>query len=90
MLCFKLIGNRACIPCLDTECDALFHMICLAVLFLEPGQYIPIEGGCPKCLKRMSWGNLIRKKNGYNKLELKCKSESNCANDELIEIYSDG
>lgn len=39
-------------------------MICLANVFLEPGQFVPIEGECPTCHWHVLWGDLIRKRNG--------------------------
>lgn len=42
------------------------HTVCLAKEFLkkEPSAIMPVEGECPGCLRRMLWGDLIRRFNG--------------------------
>lgn len=53
--------------CLNKTCNMSSHIICLSRLFLEPGEFVPIEGKCPKCSELYLWGDLVRKYKGcYN------------------------
>lgn len=46
-------------------------MICLSKKFLQKGEFIPIEGKCPKCGEIFLWGDLIRKYKGcYENLDI--------------------
>lgn len=62
------VDNYLC--CLDSACQAVTHIRCLAQRFLGLSDHvIPIDGECPACGMRVLWGDLIRKKNGcYNNL----------------------
>lgn len=68
-ICQLHIASNASISCLNPQCEALFHMVCLASRFLEPGQYVPVSGQCPQCRREIIWGQLIRKRNGCVDLE---------------------
>lgn len=70
-LCMKTIENaeRSKLTCINPRCKLRCHIVCLANVCLEPGQYVPIEGDCPICEKHFLWGDLIRKKRGCNDLE---------------------
>jgi structure-specific endonuclease subunit SLX1 len=56
------------------HCFNRFHCVCLASEFLRDGQtsgmepdadcLVPVEGTCPACSSRVSWGDLIRFKKG--------------------------
>lgn len=49
------------ITCINIFCDLVCHRTCLADLILEPGEYIPVQGECPKCNINFLWGDLINK-----------------------------
>lgn len=68
-ICQLHIASNASVCCLNPKCEALFHMVCLAAYFLEPGEYIPVAGECPQCRRNLIWGQLIRKRNGCQDLE---------------------
>ncbi|KAK9887309.1 hypothetical protein WA026_021619 [Henosepilachna vigintioctopunctata] len=73
-ICFEF-SNKKFISCLDSKCNFRSHLICLSKIFLEPGEYIPIEGKCPKCNISCLWGDLIKKYKGcYNNLDIKIDS----------------
>lgn len=80
-LCMMSIDSheRSKVTCLNPKCELRCHIICLANLWLEPGQYVPIEGDCPFCGQHFLWGDLIRKKNGCNDLE----ESADCLYDDL-------
>lgn len=59
-------------------------MICLANLFLEPGQFVPIEGECPACRRHMLWGDLIRKQNGCCDLQTDLDEDDGCDGEIII------
>lgn len=58
-------------------------MLCLAKVFKDPGQYIPVQGNCPACRKYILWGDLIRKKNG-------CSDYEEMGDDEQLTDLSQG
>lgn len=65
LLCSNYItGNQTKLTCLNPSCELIAHITCLADLFLEPGEYIPIKGDCPFCSTNLKWGDLIRKMKG--------------------------
>lgn len=49
-LCSKTIEDKP-LKCLDPTCDLVSHIVCLSKKFLQMGEYIPIDGECPKCKK---------------------------------------
>lgn len=64
-ICRLRIGAaNASVACPVAECAAVFHMVCLASAFLEPGQYVPVQGKCPQCRAQLLWGRLIRQAEG--------------------------
>lgn len=77
-ICQLQIASNASISCLNPECESLFHMVCLASHFLEPGEYVPVSGECPQCRRELVWGQLIRKRNGCVDLE-RGSSATDCA-----------
>ncbi|XP_014363137.2 structure-specific endonuclease subunit SLX1 homolog [Papilio machaon] len=56
--------NSNQLTCLNTNCELVTHITCLADIFLSPGEFIPIEGDCPFCGIKLKWGDLIRKLKG--------------------------
>ncbi|KAL3270660.1 hypothetical protein HHI36_021188 [Cryptolaemus montrouzieri] len=65
-------SNQKLLTCLDNTCNFKSHLICLSKLFLEPGEYIPVEGKCPKCDINCLWGDLIKKYKGcFNNLDVR-------------------
>lgn len=85
-ICFDFIETDNFVSCISPNCRFVGHLKCLAELWLEPGQYVPIQGTCPSCKKTVLWGDLIRKKNGCSDLENCTELESeddDCENDEI-------
>ncbi|XP_028160454.1 structure-specific endonuclease subunit SLX1 homolog [Ostrinia furnacalis] len=65
LLCSNYITNsQTKLTCLNSSCELIAHITCLAKLFLTPGEFIPIEGNCPFCDTKLKWGDLIRKMKG--------------------------
>lgn len=67
--CFLCLGAVECkkqMKCLSANCDMTSHVICLSKKFLPAGEYVPIEGKCPKCSESLLWGDLVRKLKGCN------------------------
>lgn len=70
IVCNKIIKEKP-LQCLGINCGAVSHIICLSKCFLEKGEFIPIEGKCPKCDGIFLWGDLIRKYKGcYQNLDI--------------------
>lgn len=65
LICDRFIAENDCITCLNAECSLNFHIICLSQRFLEPDEYVPISGSCPKCRQMMLWSDVVRKFKGY-------------------------
>lgn len=83
-ICEMLFKDQeSSIECL--HCKIPFHIICLATVFLEAGEFIPIDGNCPRCHTRLLWGELIRKKHGHDVIETS-GSEIIISDDSDIEI----
>ncbi|KAG4075443.1 hypothetical protein HA402_015096 [Bradysia odoriphaga] len=70
-ICYDYCRPDNVVRCISPGCCFVGHLICLARFFLEPGQYVPIQGTCPSCKKTALWGDLMRKRNGCSDLE-KC------------------
>lgn len=69
-LCCKTIEDKP-LKCLNPSCDLRSHIICLSKTFLHTGDYIPVDGKCPKCKKELLWGDIIRKYKGcYENFDL--------------------
>ncbi|KAM3963882.1 structure-specific endonuclease subunit SLX1 [Aphomia sociella] len=67
LLCSSYIINSFTkLSCLNPNCELLVHITCLADLFLQPGEFVPIQGNCPFCSTSLRWGDLIRKMKGCN------------------------
>ncbi|CAG9791302.1 unnamed protein product [Diatraea saccharalis] len=65
MMCSNfIIDAQVKLTCLNPSCELVAHITCLADIFLNPGEFIPIEGQCPYCDTILKWGDLIRKMNG--------------------------
>ncbi|XP_044738757.1 structure-specific endonuclease subunit slx1 [Chrysoperla carnea] len=75
--CKNILNNDNKIECLAVECDMIAHFECLSKLFLDVGEYVPIEGDCPKCCTRVLWGDLVRKSQGcYKDLDQQADDDS--------------
>ncbi|XP_018565420.1 structure-specific endonuclease subunit slx1 [Anoplophora glabripennis] len=75
-LCFKPIEGRK-LNCLNGRCNLNSHVVCLSKHFVDKGEYIPVEGKCPKCAGTFLWGDIIRKFRGcYNSLDLSINVDS--------------
>lgn len=68
-LCQNLISEKK-LYCLNIFCDLVCHIKCLADIFLEYGEYLPVEGKCPKCDKVLLWGDIVNKYKGYNNKDI--------------------
>lgn len=64
-ICDRFIAEDDRTTCLNAECSSNFHLICLSQRFLEPDEYVPISGSCPKCRQMMLWSDVVRKFKGY-------------------------
>ena len=54
--------------CLFPACNMESHTLCLSAKFLSGSdEVIPVEGKCPKCLRTVLWGDLLRYKMGCYK-----------------------
>lgn len=70
VICLREIDDKPLV-CLSPNCDLKSHVVCLATTFLEKGEYLPIEGRCPRCKELYLWGDLIRKYRGcYGNLSI--------------------
>lgn len=65
-ICNRFIAEDDRVTCLNAECSLNCHLICLSQRFLEPDEYVPISGSCPKCRQMMLWSDLVRKFKGYS------------------------
>lgn len=78
-LCFKYIENKG-MTCLNSNCDLISHVICLGEHYLDNGEYVPIEGKCPKCKENFLWGDVVRKHKGCNDLNIIMNTETDALN----------
>lgn len=65
-ICDRYIAEDDRVTCLNAECSLKCHLICLSHRFVEPGEYVPISGSCPKCRQMMLWSDIVRKFKGYS------------------------
>ncbi|KAK9746708.1 GIY-YIG catalytic domain [Popillia japonica] len=63
-ICNKRIISEKKLTCLNTSCDIISHITCLSEHFLSVGEYVPVEGTCPKCKQIFLWGDIVRKYKG--------------------------
>lgn len=83
--CLELIQRKDQITCISPDCALTAHLECLSERFLQPGEYVPVEGECPRCGIQVLWGDLIRKYRGcYSSL-----TSVDCNEPEEAEVYSD-
>lgn len=66
-MCDRFVDDAYRVTCLNTDCLLVCHLICLGQRFLEPDEYVPISGSCPKCRQMMLWSDVVRKFKGYSK-----------------------
>lgn len=79
-ICFKQVEPSKKMTCLSSDCTLTCHILCLSKHFVPKGEYVPVEGSCPKCKKQYLWGDFVRKFKGcYGNLDLKINVEG--AND---------
>ncbi|KAJ9065843.1 Slx4p interacting protein [Entomophthora muscae] len=65
------------VKCLNSACQGVFHLSCLASRFsLGTLFIIPIQGECPKCSHMLVWGNLIQSMSA-KKVSLIAKADEN-------------
>lgn len=71
-ICFKPIESTKAMTCLNSDCSVMCHITCMSSCFLSTGEYVPIEGSCPKCKNQYLWGDIVRKFKGcYENMDLK-------------------
>ncbi|KAF7269477.1 hypothetical protein GWI33_017476 [Rhynchophorus ferrugineus] len=63
-ICFQEIAIGREVNCLNSICSIACHILCMSKLFLSNGEYVPIEGKCPKCHCELLWGDIVRKFKG--------------------------
>lgn len=65
VLCAQNSSTNNLLICLNPNCQAVTHIMCLAQRFLASSDHIiPVDGECPACGIRVLWNDLIRKKDG--------------------------
>lgn len=65
-LCHNVVQGTP-LECLNYLCNFCSHIKCFSKYFLQPGEYIPVEGTCPRCNEQYLWGDLIKRYKGcYN------------------------
>lgn len=85
LLCSQYMKECEKLTCTHSACDLVAHITCLADLFLNPGEYVPIEGKCPFCETRLLWGDLIKIRKSYeDSMEEKVEVESNESDDDVV------
>lgn len=80
-VCKDLIEKEKELKCLADDCDLVSHIICLSKYFLTPGEYVPVEGTCPKCDGSFLWGEIIRKYKGCYANKNNAKNTCNYSSD---------
>lgn len=65
-ICARFVDDADRVTCTNLDCLLACHLICLGQRFLEPGEYVPISGSCPKCRQMMLWSDVVRKFKGYS------------------------
>lgn len=65
-ICDRFISAVDRVFCSNSDCLLNCHLICLSQRFLEPGEYVPITGSCPKCHQVQLWSDIVRKFKGYS------------------------
>lgn len=72
-ICDQVMSDKP-IECLN--CQICCHVICMSKYFRNPGEYVPVEGKCPKCDMFFLWGDLVRKYKGcYNNIDLMIRAK---------------
>lgn len=65
VLCARVSSMDGLLICVNPDCQAVTHILCLAKRFLTSSDHIiPVDGECPACGVHVLWGDLIRKKDG--------------------------
>lgn len=83
-ICYKTSQEKL-MSCLDNSCSFRSHLVCLSAKFLEPGEYVPIVGNCPKCELSCLWGDLVKKYKGFYKnldVRINCDNANDFASDD--------
>ncbi|CAK1590123.1 unnamed protein product [Parnassius mnemosyne] len=84
LLCSDYLNSKDKLTCLNTNCELVTHITCLADLFLTPGEFVPIEGKCPFCDTKLLWGDLIRKMKGCYQAAENCLIVDNDGDDDVV------
>ncbi|XP_031634776.1 structure-specific endonuclease subunit SLX1 homolog isoform X2 [Contarinia nasturtii] len=66
IICDRFVSAVERVSCSNSGCSLNCHLICLGQRFLEPGEYVPISGSCPKCHQIQLWSDVVRKFKGYS------------------------
>ncbi|XP_050292735.1 structure-specific endonuclease subunit slx1 [Anthonomus grandis grandis] len=88
-ICFNIIEPPKQMTCLNSDCNILCHILCMSKSFLSKGEYVPVEGKCPKCENHFLWGDLVRKYKGcYENIDMKVNvAQANdfyCSDEEVL------
>ncbi|XP_023942042.2 structure-specific endonuclease subunit SLX1 homolog [Bicyclus anynana] len=94
LLCSGYLKETEKLSCINSNCDLVSHINCLANHFLTPGEYVPITGNCPFCNTKLKWGDLIRRMNGYDQgvkdnLKGNVNDEVFCTQDKGFDNFDD-
>jgi len=86
-VCIAPVDSARKITCLNSECTVTCHILCMSKSFLSKGEYVPIEGICPKCKNQYLWGDIVRKFKGcYGNMDLQINvdgaNDFYCSDDE--------
>lgn len=64
IVCEQIVATTDRAECPNNSCLLDCHLICLSARFLEPNEYVPVIGSCPKCRRMMLWADVVRKLKG--------------------------
>lgn len=70
MLCARDVAFADRAACANSECALDCHLICLSERFLEPSEYVPVMGSCPKCRQMMLWADVVRTLKGHADVQI--------------------
>ena len=58
------------LTCYHKDCSLITHVTCLAETLCEETQLVPVSGECPNCKHNLLWGELVRRKQKYDKVNV--------------------
>lgn len=63
-ICYFSLSPADKVNCINSNCNFIAHLICLADEYKTDNMILPINGSCPSCETNFLWGNIIRNKIG--------------------------